>query len=202
MRAAEPLALRLATARDAEAVADIYAPYVLRSTATFEYEPPNGAEMARRMCEGAGFYPWLCAEARGAVCGYAYAGAMGARPGFAWAATAAIYIRKDARGGGAGQRLYAALFELLAAQGVRALYALVTRPNRGSEAFHLRMGFDEQGFLPAAGYKFGRPLGLVYYGKALLPAMEDPPAPIAFRRLDAGLVADVLDRAARDGDGP
>ena len=54
--------IRLATVADAAAVAGIYAPYVSETPVSFEEEPPDAEEMARRMA-GDGFHPWLVAVA-------------------------------------------------------------------------------------------------------------------------------------------
>ena len=55
----------------------------LHGTATFEIEPPDEAEMARRqqalLAKG---YPYLVAERAGAVAGYAYAGPYRDRPAY------------------------------------------------------------------------------------------------------------------------
>ena len=56
---------------------------VAHGTASFEIEPPDKAEMARRyraLLEGG--YPYLVAELDGAVVGYAYAGPYRARPAY------------------------------------------------------------------------------------------------------------------------
>ena len=43
------IAIRAATPEDAGAIAAIYAPHVLTGTASFEIEPPEKAEMRKRM---------------------------------------------------------------------------------------------------------------------------------------------------------
>src|SRR5271154_3405953 len=58
--------------RDADACAEIYAPYVTGSVATFEERPPTGQEIAARM---AAAHAWLVAEDAGQVVGYAYGSA-------------------------------------------------------------------------------------------------------------------------------
>lgn len=175
--------VRLAAPEDAAAMAAIYAPYVRTSVATFEYDPPDEAEMAARMAAAEGQLPWLVFEADGRVAGYAYAGRLGQRRGYDWSATASVYIEQGRRRTGAGRALYAALERLITAQGYRTLYALIAVPNSDSEAFHLRLGYERQGLLPHAGYKFGRPVGVAYYAKTLLPVTENPPLPRPFSAL-------------------
>jgi len=66
--------IRAAAPGDVAAIARIYADAVRHGTATFEVEPPDEAEMARRMLTLlAGNYPYLVAEPSGELAGYAYA---------------------------------------------------------------------------------------------------------------------------------
>ena len=53
--------IRLATPADAESIRAIYAPYVVQTTFTFEYEIPTREEFLRRM-EKLSVYPWLVYE--------------------------------------------------------------------------------------------------------------------------------------------
>jgi len=67
--------IRAAHAADIPAITRIYGEAVRHGTATFEIEPPDEAEMARRQqALLAKDYPYLVAERDGAVAGYAYAG--------------------------------------------------------------------------------------------------------------------------------
>ena len=67
--------IRLATERDTEQVAAIYAPNVTDTIISFEVEPPTTDEMRRRIEVTLERYPWLICERQGRVLGYAYAGA-------------------------------------------------------------------------------------------------------------------------------
>ena len=53
----DQLVIRLATEADAPALAAIYAPYVLETAITFEYEPPTAEEFAERMRATLAFSP-------------------------------------------------------------------------------------------------------------------------------------------------
>ncbi|MCB2051539.1 MAG: GNAT family N-acetyltransferase, partial [Novosphingobium sp.] len=59
-------------ARDAAACAAIYAPFVTDNWVSFELDPPDAAEMERRMERYIPSHGWLVAEMDGAVIGYAY----------------------------------------------------------------------------------------------------------------------------------
>ena len=62
--------LRLATPQDAEALLEIYAPYVKQTAISFEYDVPSAAEFAERIEQTLQRYPYLLAyvsdEAAGA----------------------------------------------------------------------------------------------------------------------------------------
>ena len=58
--------VRMAVPDDAAAIAAIYRPYVTDAATSFELDPPDAGEMARRMAALAAFAPWLVyAEATG-----------------------------------------------------------------------------------------------------------------------------------------
>jgi phosphinothricin acetyltransferase len=64
--------VRVATVKDAAAIAAIYAPYVTDTAISFETEPPSPAEMAGRIRSALPDFPYLAFEEDGRVLGYAY----------------------------------------------------------------------------------------------------------------------------------
>lgn len=192
------ITLRAAREADANAMLQIYTPYVTSTCASWEYEPPGPAVFAARVREhlDAGF-PWLLAEEGGAVLGYACAGRLGERRGYDWDAETAVYLCAEAHRRHIGTALYMALLALLRAQGYVNCYALITDPNPASEAFHRRMGFAEAARLPRSGYKQGRWVGLLYYHKALCAPPETPAAPTPAGQLDGAQKEQILADAAR-----
>ncbi len=166
--------IRPAREEDAAALAAIYAPYVLETAVTFEYEPPDAGEFRRRMAAIQAKYPYLVAERDGEVLGYAYAAPFHDRAAFAWVAEPSIYLRRDVRGQGLGTALYARLEALLREQGVVSLCALIADApeedayiTHASVRFHARQGYGSLGRYPRCGYKFGRWYDLVWMGKEL-----------------------------------
>ena len=122
--------LRPVREADAPALAAIYAPYVRETAITFEYEPPDAGEFRRRLAAIAPKYPYLVAERDGEVLGYAYTSAFRTRAAYGWTVETSIYLRRDLRGNGLGQRFYHALEELSRAQGVRTLWPASPTPRR------------------------------------------------------------------------
>ena len=161
--------IRPAQSADAPTMAAIYAPYVEETTVTFEYSPPDSAEMAKRLEDYSRRFPWLVYEEAGEILGYAYASPPFSRPAYAWCAEPSIYLRRDARGRGIGRQLYQALEDILTRQGYQVLYAIITGENQPSVAFHSRMGYQKLAVFPDCAYKFGRSLSVVWMEKRLKP---------------------------------
>ena len=159
--------LRIATPADIPAMLEIYGPYVLNSTATFEYTVPTQEEFTRRFTTITAQYPWLVWEEEGTILGYAYASAPYTRAAYSWCAEPSIYLRPDAKGCRIGTKLYTTLEAILARQGYQVLYALVTEENRESIAFHEKFSYERRAFFPDCGWKFGRWLGVFWMEKRL-----------------------------------
>ena len=97
-------------ARDAEAIANIYAPYVADTVISFEYVPPTAAEMAARIERLTETHAWLVAEDAGEVLGYAYGCPHRERAAYRWATEVSVYVDPRHQRRGAGRRLYESLF--------------------------------------------------------------------------------------------
>lgn len=150
-----PMRIRLAELSDASAIADIYAPYVLKTAISFEFQPPAAEEMRDRIAKISPVYPWLVAEDAGRVVGYVYADRHSARAAYQWSADVAVYLHGDYHRQGLGRRLYELLFRLLRQQGYHSLYAGIALPNEASIALHRAMGMAEVGVYREVGLKFG-----------------------------------------------
>jgi len=177
--------LRLAEARDASALAAIYAPAVLERATSFEFVPPTTDEMARRIAAAAPSFPWIVAERAGEVIGSAYGGRHKERDAYKWSVDVSAYIRGDCQRQGIGRGLYTALFKLLALQGYRRAWAGVTLPNPGSVGLHEAMGFRHLGTYEAVGWKFGRWHDVAWFGRALGPLDESPAPPLSIEQARA-----------------
>jgi L-amino acid N-acyltransferase YncA len=171
--------------RDAVACADIYCPFVVDGAVSFEETAPDGAEFARRIEATSARYPWLVADVDGHVAGYAYASGYRERAAYRWAAEAAVYVAGGHRRQGIGRRLYGALFELLARQGLRMVCAGVTLPNDASVALHEACGFQPIGVYRRIGFKQGRWWDVGWWQLELPSAGDPPPEPGPPVRLDA-----------------
>jgi phosphinothricin acetyltransferase len=155
--------IRTATLADIAAITRIYADAVTRGTATFEIDPPDEAEMARRLqALLANGCPCLVAERGGAVAGYAYAGRYHVRAAYRWTAEDSIYIAPALHRHGLGRLLITHLIAEAQARGFRQMIALIgDSANTASIALHANAGFRHAGTLSSVGYKRGRWLDVV-----------------------------------------
>lgn len=70
----DDIRVRIAREEDAAAILAIYAPYVITTAVTFEYEIPAIDKFANRIRQIKRKYPLIAAEVNGKIVGYAYAG--------------------------------------------------------------------------------------------------------------------------------
>ncbi len=152
------LHIRAATPNDIAPITAIYAEAVTHGTASFELEPPDAAEMARRQSAliAAG-YPYLAAELDGTLAGYAYAAAYRTRPAYRWTVEDSIYVAPQAHRRGVGRALLGGLIEACARAGFRQMIAVIgDSPNQQpSIGLHAALGFRLVGTLDAVGFKHG-----------------------------------------------
>jgi phosphinothricin acetyltransferase len=169
--------IRPATSDDLPAITRIYAHAVRHGTASFELEPPDETEMARRMAVLLdGGFPYLVYESAGTVQGYAYAGAYRPRRAYRFSVEDSIYIDPAAQGRGIGRALLERLVSEAEARGFRQMIAVIGDSAQApSIALHRAAGFHHIGTLEAVGFKFGRWLDTVLMQRALGPGAAAPP---------------------------
>ncbi len=172
-----PAIIRLASERDAEQVAAIYAPNVTDSIISFEFEPPTADEMRRRIELTLQRYPWLVCERQGWLLGYAYAGAHGSRWAYQWSVDVSVYVHEEVRRTRVGRALYTSLFAALELQGFYNAYAGATLPNPASVGLHEGVGFQRVGVYRGVGYKLGAWHDVVWWHLPLRQKVVDPDPP-------------------------
>lgn len=161
--------VRDAAPEDAAACAAIYAPYVLDTTVSFEDEPPDEKEMARRIAVAQERHAWLVAEDDDGVLGYAYAGTFRARPAYRHTCEVSVYVDAERRGRGVGRALYAALLDRVHDLGMRLAVGGATMPNDASERLHRALGFEVVGTFRDVGFKQDRWCDVRWFQKLLSP---------------------------------
>ena len=179
--------IRTAGIHDAQALLEIYAPYVRNTAITFEYEVPKLADFQKRIENTLKKYPYIVAEADGEILGYAYTGAFKERAAYDWSAEVSTYVKEDKHGNGVGRKLYAALEEISHAQHILNLNACIACSDtedayltNDSVTFHSHMGYTMVGKFHQCGYKFGRWYDMVWMEKMVGEHPADPAPVILF----------------------
>jgi L-amino acid N-acyltransferase YncA len=180
LRMANPsLNIRPATAADAVACAEIYAPYVNGTSITFEIEPPTAGQFAKRIADCQATHEWLVATRNGAVIGYAYGHRFAERAAYNWSCETSIYLAQAVHRQGVGRALYEQLLGNLEAQGYRRAFAGITLPNDSSIGLHHAFGFQPAGCYRRVGWKDGAWHDVAWMQRDLQLAEIDPPPRIS-----------------------
>lgn len=151
-------AIRPARAADLPRLTDLYNHYVVHSPVTFDLEPQSLDQRAVWLAQfsEAGRHRLLVAEEAGKMVGYAGTTRWRPKPAYDTTVETTIYCAPDSVGRGIGSRLYAALFDAVAAEDIHRIVAGFVPPNPASAALHERLGFRTVGIFSEVGYKFGR----------------------------------------------
>ena len=178
---AATLTIRPSTPADLPAITAIYGWNVLHGTGTFELDPPDEADMARRredvLAKG---LPWLVAERGGVVLGYAYANHFRARRAYRFTVEDSVYLAADAKGQGLGRLLLAELMARCEAAGARQMLAVIgDSANAGSIGVHRALGFAPVGVMKSVGWKFDEWRDVVMMQKSLGLGLSSAPVDAA-----------------------
>ena len=150
--------IRDAKDTDIAAITDIYAHHVLEGTGSFEIEPPDSEEMARRRSEivSRGL-PYIVAEDERGILGYAYAALYRTRVAYRFTLEDSVYVHRDRMGRGIGEALLRELIPACRDWGCRQLIAVIgDSENTASIRVHEKLGFQHSGVLRNVGFKFDR----------------------------------------------
>ena len=169
--------IRFSADSDIAAIAAIYGHSVTTGTASWEYEPPNVDDMAkRRHAILANGFPYFVATLDERVVGYAYASSYRARVGYRFVVEDSVYVADDAQGRGIGKMLLNALISECEKSGFRQMIAVIgDSENAASIVLHERCGFQPAGRFKGIGYKFGRWLDSVQMVRRLGEGYDAPP---------------------------
>ena len=189
MKTNTSITIRMANPADAQALLNIYAPYVINTAITFEYDVPSVEEFASRIAHTLEKYPYLLAEEGGNILGYAYASPFHDRPAYDWAVETSIYVDQNIKHRGIGRKLHDALESTLREQGILNMNACIAYPpeedehlDKNSVEFHAHMGYRLVGEFYKCGYKFNRWYNMVWMEKLIGEHLSDQKPP-KFNRL-------------------
>lgn len=160
--------IRPATAADAQALADLWNPWIRTSAVTFNSIEKTAADMAAMIADkataGHGF--WVALDA-GTLLGFATYGQFRGGIGYAHAMEHTVVLAPEARGKGIGRALMAVLEDHARSIGAHTILAGVSGENPEGRAFHAALGYSVVAVIPAVGRKFNRWMDIVLMQKFL-----------------------------------
>ncbi|WP_018610028.1 GNAT family N-acetyltransferase [Uliginosibacterium gangwonense] len=159
--------IRQASLEDAARICEIYNPFILDTTVTYELEAVSVEAMRERILAKQRKHDWLVAEDESGVLGYGYYGRFRERAAYDHVVESSIYLAPQARGKGLGTLLYNAIIHRAHEQGYREMIGVVALPNPASAALHESLGFAAVGTLVRSGFKFGRYLDTGIWQKSI-----------------------------------
>lgn len=192
------ITIRTAKPEDAEALLEIYRPYVEHSAISFEWTVPDLKEFESRIRRITERYPYLVAERGGRLLGYSYTGPFIGRAAYSLAAEVTIYLSENSRGQGLGRKLYQTLEAVSRAQNITNLYACIGYPDpedeyltANSAQFHAHLGYRMAGRFRRCGYKFGRWYDMVWMEKLIGPHTPSAASLIPFPQVEPGILEEI-----------
>ena len=186
------ISLRVAQVSDAQAIRDIYAPWVRDSAVSFETEVPTVETMTQRIAKLLPTHPWIVALDDAVIAGYAYASPHRERAAYRWSVEVTAYVDARRHRRGVGGRLYQGVCRVLFAQRIVNAFGVITLPNAASVALHESCGFTHCATLARAGYKAGAWHDVGWWQKCLGEPAPKPAEPVAFVALSAEVIASSL----------
>jgi len=161
--------------RHAPAILEILNDAIVNSTALYEYQPRPPESMSAWFDEkrAHGFPVLVALNEMDELLGFATYGTFRTRPAYKYSVEHSVYVAARARGQGVGSALMHRLIEVARASDLHVLVGGIDASNRGSIAFHEKLGFTHCGTVREAGFKFGHWLDLAFY-QLVLPGPKTP----------------------------
>ena len=156
--------IRRAVRSDCPGILDIYNDAVLKTTATYDYEP---RPLEHRLAwfddhQRTGHAIFVAEAADGRIVGWSALNRYHDRMGFRFTAENSVYVAEGCRGQGLGARLLGPLIPAAEEIGIRAILAAIDAHNTASLRLHARFGFEQVGLFKRVGFKFDRWLDVAY----------------------------------------
>ena len=156
--------IRKSDVSDSEAIANIYNYYIKNTIITFEEKELTPDEISGRIENVfSESLPWIVAENRGKVIGYAYATKWKTRSAYRFSVESTVYLEQTSVGNGIGSMLYNELLSLLKDSGIHAVIGGIALPNPSSIALHEKFGFKQVARFKEVGIKFGKWIDVGYW---------------------------------------
>ena len=150
------VAIRAARENDAEAICGIYNQGIEDRIATLETELRTPEERRQWMAARGPRHPVIVAEAAGTVIGWGSLNQYNPRAAYQYVADFSVYVERDWRGKGVGQRLLDRLIKLAREIGYHKMMLSAFPFNEGGVALYERLGFTKVGICHEMGLLDGK----------------------------------------------
>ena len=145
--------------------------------APLKLTPPTSRTWPRRVDVLSKGLPYLVAQRRRQVMGFAYCNWFKPRPAYRFSAEDSIYLAPECMGAASGKLLLVELMAQAERAGVRKLIAVIgDSANLGSIGVHQSCGFDARRAYWPCGWKFDRWLDVVLMDKTIGMGARTAPA--------------------------
>jgi L-amino acid N-acyltransferase YncA len=148
-------------------VCDVYAFYVVNSTATFHMHVLAPEEMRELVYFKDPRHGAFIMRTDGILCGYATLRHFSVREAYSATAEVGVYLKPEFIGKGLGTRALRFLEDSAKANGIHVLIASICAENKESIRLFERNGYKKCARFREVGFKFGRLLDVVDYQKIL-----------------------------------
>ncbi len=157
--------VRPAAEGDLPGIHAVYSDAVLKTTATYDYEPRPFADRVRwfeqHRAEGLAVFVATPAGSD-EVIGWSSLSRFHDRFGYRFTAENSVYVGEAYRGRGVGRQLLPPLIVAARERGLHAIIAAIDAANEASTRLHARFGFQQVGLFRQVGFKFDRWLDVLY----------------------------------------
>jgi len=150
--------IRLATAADAAAIAEIYNRKVTETTATFDLVPRTVEQQRAWLADRSGAFAAIVGidPATRQVVSFSSLSPYKERPAYRTTVENSIYVHRDFGGRGVGRQMLTHLIGVARESGFHAMVARIEASSEASTALHRACGFELVGVEREVGRKFNR----------------------------------------------
>ena len=157
------LTIRPAKSGDLDKILEIVNHSILHTTANYNYDIQT-LEIQTKWFEDKKTknMPVVVADLNGEVVGFGSYGQFREKIGYQYTVEHSVYVVDNVIGKGIGTKLLTELIRLAKEQGFHVMIGAIDGDNKGSIAFHEKIGFTAIGTIREVGYKFDHWLDLVF----------------------------------------